>query len=250
MKLTRREMLLASLGLLAAGCAEQTTRLTDRPRTEWPAPVSRPRGVAIPVEPAPSRVASPLPRATTPEVTSPANSVASTSVAAALHALPRSSWAAKPPISARILPMNGVKSITCHHEGWTPVWFNDALTTRERMETIRASHIQRLHAGDIGYHFVIDRAGRLWEGRPLTFQGAHVKNHNENNIGVMMLGNFDKQSPTTAQLMTLERTLGHLRRQYRVPLGRIYTHQELNPTACPGQNLQPRIASMRNNNML
>lgn len=236
MKLTRREMLLASVGLLVAGCAEQTALMTDRPHTEWPTNVSRPRPVVV----APPAPAVPPAPASTP----------ATPVAAALNALPRSSWAAKPPISARILPMNGVSRITCHHEGWTPVWFNDALTTRDRMETIRASHINRLNAGDIGYHFVVDRAGRLWEGRPLIYQGAHVKNQNENNIGIMMLGNFEKQSPTSAQLMTLERTLTLLRRQYRVPVSRIYTHRELNPTACPGQNLQPRIVSMRTNGSL
>ncbi len=199
-----------------------------------------------PVVPAPP--ATPAPVATP---AAPTNiGVASTPVAAALGALPRSNWATRPPIANRINPMNGVSRITCHHEGWTPVWFNDALSVRERLETIRASHIQRLQAGDIGYHFIIDRAGRLWEGRSLIYQGAHVRAQNENNIGVMMLGNFDRQAPTNAQLATLERTLAHLRRQYRVPTSRVYTHQELNPTACPGQNLQPRIASMRTNGMV
>lgn len=242
MKLTRREMLLAGLGLMVTGCAQKSALLIDRPHTDWPSTVTRPRVSThgVPVALPPSTAAIPPTQSTAP----------ATPVAAALDAIPRSSWASKPPISARILPMNSVNRITCHHEGWTPVWFSDALSTKERMETIRASHIQRLQAGDIGYHFVIDRAGRIWEGRPLIYQGAHVKNQNENNIGIMTLGNFDRQSPTTAQLITLQHTLSYLRHQYKIPVGRVYTHQEFNPTACPGLNLQPRIVAMRNNGML
>ena len=30
---------------------------------------------------------------------------------------------------------------------------------------------------DVGYHYAVDRAGRVWECRPLTWQGAHVRNH-------------------------------------------------------------------------
>lgn len=242
MKLTRREMLLAGVGLMMAGCTEKAALLTDRPHTDWPSTFTRPRSASqgVPANPSvyqPAKPAGPAVAAATP-------------VAAALEAIPRASWASKPPISARILPMNGVSRITCHHEGWTPVWFSDMLTTKDRMETIRASHIQRMQAGDIGYHFVIDRAGRVWEGRPLIYQGAHVKNQNENNIGIMTLGNFDRQSPTSAQVMTLQHTLSYLRHQYRIPVSKVYTHQEFNPTACPGLNLQPRIASMRNNGML
>ena len=247
MKLTRREMLLAGMSLVAAGCTQQSALIIDRPHTDWPSNVTRPRPTTGGVVVRP-RTYPPASRSTAAAIPAPA--AAATPVATALQAIPRSSWASKPPISARILPMTSVNRITCHHEGWTPVWFSDALTTKDRMETIRASHIQRMQAGDIGYHFVIDRAGRVWEGRPLLYQGAHVKNQNENNIGIMTLGNFDRQSPTTAQLMTLQHTLSYLRHQYKIPVGRVYTHQEFNPTACPGLNLQPRIVTMRNNGML
>jgi N-acetyl-anhydromuramyl-L-alanine amidase AmpD len=107
-----------------------------------------------------------------------------------------------------------------------------------------------MRAGDIGYHFIIDRAGRIWEGRPLIYQGAHVKDENEHNLGIMTLGNFDRQSPTTAQLMTLQHMLAYLRHQYSVPVSKVYTHQELNPTACPGLHLQPRIVAMRKNGLV
>jgi len=166
------------------------------------------------------------------------------------RAIPRSQWAKRPPNTARLNPMRKVARITVHHEGWKPVWFTDYQNTAERLELIRVSHINRMRAGDIGYHFIVDRNGRVWEGRSLRFQGAHVKNHNQFNVGVMVLGNFDKQAPSSRQLVALQNTLATLMKKYRVPTNRVYTHQELNPTACPGRNLQPRMVSLRNNGYL
>lgn len=41
---------------------------------------------------------------------------------------------------------------------------------------------------DIGYHFVIRRDGTLEKGRPIEKAGAHVQGHNENSIGICMVG--------------------------------------------------------------
>ncbi|MEE9213111.1 MAG: peptidoglycan recognition family protein [Phycisphaeraceae bacterium] len=146
--------------------------------------------------------------------------------------------------------MGKIDRITVHHEGYRPVYFSDMASTAERLELIRQSHLSRMRAGDIGYHYVIDRAGRLWECRDFHYQGAHVKNNNEHNLGVMVLGNFDRQQPTDAQIVTLRDTLSKLMRHYRVPVNRVYTHQEITPTACPGKKLQPTVVSLRTNHKL
>ena len=60
--------------------------------------------------------------------------------------------------------------------------------TAARLETIRKAHLRRDGGrwGDIGYHYAIDPAGRLWEGRSLKWQGAHVKSkERRKNIGVV-----------------------------------------------------------------
>jgi len=141
--------------------------------------------------------------------------------------------------------MGAIHKITLHHEGWTPVYFTDARTTAERIDLVRSIHVDKRGWGDLGYHFVIDRAGRVWEGRDVRFQGAHVKDNNEHNIGVMVLGNFEQQRPSAPQLETMVRVVQTLTRQYRINPRGVFTHQELRPTACPGQALQPRIASLR-----
>jgi hypothetical protein len=94
--------------------------------------------------------------------------------------------------------------------------------------TVRA--IYRFHAidrgwGDIGYQFLIDGRGTIYEGRqtdsrtatPPAFdangkvvQGAHVANHNAGNIGVSLLGTYSTRRPSAQAQGSLERLLTSL----------------------------------------
>lgn len=222
MDVSRRQFLIGSLGTLAvAGCSSQS-QIAGLPGPEWPSLNPHPR---------PGREAAVATR-----------HLPTTGVLR--QVLPRSQWTGRGPIKSRINPMGGISRITLHHEGSDPVHFDSYADTRGHLELVRKSHLRRDFA-DIGYHFVIDRAGRIWQGRSLVYQGAHVSQNNEHNIGVMVLGNFDVQRPTNAQLQMMRVMVAELRRHYRVPVKRIYTHQELMPTRCPGTSLQPVVSSMR-----
>src|SRR5205085_1881586 len=92
-------------------------------------------------------------------------------------------------------------------------------------------HILNFHAGtqpndrhwaDIAYHFVVDRAGRVWQARPLAYQGAHVKGHNPHNLGIVLLGNFNTQSPAAAQLTALTLFIPFLRKIYDIPVTELF----------------------------
>jgi len=126
----------------------------------------------------------------------------------------------------------------------TPFTSTSDVAAHQRIEAIRRAHLGRGWA-DIGYHFIVDPAGRIYEGRPAVWQGAHVKDHNEGNIGVMALGNFDQQRPTDAQVEGVRRVVASLMRELRVPVSATRTHREWAPTACPGANLQARINVVR-----
>lgn len=244
MSLSRREMLLASLGLFA-GCAQQAPQASSgsyaRPHTAWPETYQRrPQAMGMPTP-----VLPPQQQVVRPPVQPVASPVPNMPV------IPRSTWTSAGPIRGReINPMNGVQRITVHHEGWTPIFATDQRTIASRIEDIRGSHTGSRRWSDIGYHYVVDRAGRIWEGRNIRFQGAHVSKNNEHNVGIMVLGNFDRQSPSGAQLDALRLCLRSLMKTYGVSTRRVYTHQELMPTACPGRALQPRIASLRSNGYL
>ena len=86
----------------------------------------------------------------------------------------------------------------------------------------------------------------------MRWQGAHVKDCNVGNIGVVCLGNFDKQTPSQPQLAALNRHVTWLMRNYRVQMPKLRTHQEWPSaaTACPGVNLERYMVAVRNNRQI
>lgn len=160
------------------------------------------------------------------------------------NVIPRSSWAQASPIISRADPMVPANKITVHHDGMSPYFSTSQADAMRRLESIRKAHVGQGWA-DIGYHFSIDPAGRVYGCRPLSLQGAHVKDQNPGNIGVMVMGNFEAQQPTAAALTSLETFVGELMRKYRIGTRSVFTHRELASTACPGRNLQSRMVAAR-----
>jgi N-acetyl-anhydromuramyl-L-alanine amidase AmpD len=210
---SRRSFLLAVLGLALSGCTGRVTRLISDEEflialeRKYPDP-----------EPEPS-----------PKSGLPTD----------LKVMPRSAWAPYPPIRKRLVPMKRIRKITVHHEGSRVNTSMSRWNVAADLKDIRRVHLRVMHAGDIGYHYIIDRAGRIWEGRPRCYQGAHCGGSaNIENLGIMLLGNFDLQRPSAQQIATLDRFLRHEMNRYSVPMKRVFTHRELKPTRCPGRHLQ------------
>ena len=67
------------------------------------------------------------------------------------------------------------------------------------VKEIRSWHRDRGFS-DIGYHYVIRRDGTLEEGRPIEKAGAHVKGHNQDTIGVCLVGGRDDEGQHTRGL--------------------------------------------------
>jgi hypothetical protein len=147
--------------------------------------------------------------------------------------------------------MNGVQRITVHHSAVNSTGLVTKADTARQLESFRQNHTARidpdtgLHWVDIGYHYIIDPSGRVWEGRPVAIEGAHVSHTNQHNLGVMVMGNFDEQRPTTAALAALDAFVASQMKRYRVSMANVYTHQELRSTECPGRNLQRYMLQTR-----
>jgi hypothetical protein len=164
--------------------------------------------------------------------------------------IPRSAWARSGPDLSRVDPMDGVRLITFHHSGDPkPFTTNDYAETAQHLEYVREYHRSR-NFQDIGYHFAIDRVGRVWQLRSLKYQGQHVRYNNEHNIGVVVLGNFDMQAMTSAQKEKVRIFGLLLRKQYGLPISRVYTHQEIVKTECPGNAMQPFMVSTRRQGLI
>ena len=237
--LARRSILLMGMGLLAACTTAPTTSSTFLvPDPIWPDP-SRPQGPAArtatgPVPPAASTTVTPDPKAKAVD-----------------GVIPRARWARGNPdgsdLNKMIVP---IKWVTIHHDGLdSPMTETSMDASAARIEWIRCGHRGRGFS-DIGYHYVIDRDGRVWEGRNLRWQGAHVSKHNEQNIGILVMGNFDIQKPSQQQLDGTRLHVRKLLAQYKLSRGRVLTHREWAgaKTACPGKHLQAAVDEARRKN--
>ncbi len=96
---------------------------------------------------------------------------------------------------------------------------------------------------DIGYHFIVDPMGNIFEGRPVTAQGAHVESYNAGNVGISVMGYYHEpvnDQPTAAEIAAVAKIGQYLKAKYGVKAASFYAHRELNATACPGDLLYPK----------
>ena len=162
--------------------------------------------------------------------------------------LPRRSWNAGSPNPRKLDPMVRIDRLTIHHSATMSRSTNQGAVATQ-IHGFQQFHMGDKSWGDIAYHFLIDPAGRVWEGRDLRYQGAHAGGtNNVHNVGICLLGKFtaDGQQPTTPQITAMEQLVASLVNRYSIPLDGVKTHREFIPdTVCPGPLLQPFVTQMR-----
>ncbi len=157
---------------------------------------------------------------------------------------PRSDWGARAPACSS--GSHSPSKITVHHTA-TPL--PDSVSPTSRLRQIQNYHIDSRGWCDIGYHFLVDWNGELWQGRNETVIGAHVANHNTNNVGISFMGTYNSISPTSAQLDNVGTLMGWLHDRYGIPLSRTYIkgHREYrgnSPGDCPGDRVYSALQDM------
>jgi N-acetylmuramoyl-L-alanine amidase len=101
-------------------------------------------------------------------------------------------------------------------------------------QNLSAIDIHKMHLrfgwDGIGYHKIINRSGKIENGRPEYWVGAHVKGKNEISLGVCLIG---RNHFTKKQFTSLERVL----RKWKIiyPSAKILGHRETINTkkTCP-----------------
>ncbi|MGE5611948.1 MAG: N-acetylmuramoyl-L-alanine amidase [Bacillota bacterium] len=162
--------------------------------------------------------------------------------AAGLHKMPQATaQAAMPPVSgakgwAVAGPVRGWKWIVIHHSD----------TEVGSAAAFDRYHREVRHWEGLGYHFVIDNGhggadGRVEVGPRWTKQkqGAHagVEAYNDYGIGICLVGNFNTDRPTAAQMNSLVRLVAYLMRTYHIPADHVIGHHDVKHTDCPGRYL-------------
>jgi len=158
----------------------------------------------------------------------------------------RSEWGARPSTHGYSLHPYFIKLTLHHAAGFS------AENIEEGKEQMRA--IQDLHQfvrgwSDIGYHFVVDKAGNIYQGRPETVIGAHVLNNNKGNIGVCVLGCYHPPELycgdwlTDATTNSLIALYAWISGEYNYDPNVLKGHRDYpyNETSCPGNNVYEEL---------
>ena len=168
-----------------------------------------------------------------------------------------------------------VQKLIVHHTAGANDDPNPAATVR----SIYYYHAITQGWGDIGYNFLIDEAGRVYEGRYSRqyaagetptgedlenrgVVGGHALGYNAGTFGVGLLGTFTDRQPRAAARDALVRLLAWKAVRHRIDprLTSVYTnpvdgsqrtfpnlagHRDVNSTACPGDLFYPTLGSLR-----
>ena len=137
-------------------------------------------------------------------------------------------------------------------------------------------HAVTLDWGDIGYNFLIDKYGTVFEGRSGSLAapagrmsvGAHARGVNTGTMGLSMMGDYSSVSPSDAQLSSVGKMAGwFLRRagitdangwaglnvwtteRYQagstISMPRILGHRDVGYTTCPGNVGYSKLGTIR-----
>lgn len=168
-----------------------------------------------------------------------------------------------------------VKVVFVHHTDGSNTYSKSQAAAQVR--GIYAYHARSLGWGDIGYNFLVDRFGTIYEGRSggidTAVIGGHTYGFNSETSGIGLIGTFLTAAPSAAMMSSLEKiTAWKLSRYYRNPqstqpltagitqtsgTGRSYVagrqypfnvisgHRDGYSTACPGNQVYGRLATVR-----
>ncbi len=165
--------------------------------------------------------------------------------------IPRSKWGARQPTHGYSSHPFFTKLTLHHAAGFSANNIEDGI---EQMQAIQDLHQYVRGWSDIGYHFVVDKAGNIYQGRPETVIGAHVLSNNTGNIGVCVLGCYhppevycgDRLSDATTN--SLIELYAWISGEYNYNPNILLGHRDYpnNDTSCPGNTIHEDLSWFRN----
>lgn len=183
----------------------------------------------------------------------------------------RKQWGADESLRGSTTYNTTVKAITIHHTASSNDYTAD--TAAAQIRGIYAYDTKGLGWSDIAYNFLVDKFGRIYEGRAGSItapvRGAHAMGFNTNTMGVAALGNYETTTAPAVMVDSLAKVAGWKLSQYGVDptatttltsaggtgtkfaagvvatLSTINAHQNTSYTLCPGKYLFPMMATIR-----
>jgi hypothetical protein len=184
--------------------------------------------------------------------------------------VPRSGWKADERIvraAPRYAPV--LRFAVVHHTAGASAYGPEESAAIVR--GIELYHVKANGWNDIGYNFLVDRYGQVFEGRGGGLQrnviGAHAEGFNTGSVGIAVIGTYSAKAPTReaedalARLLAWRLDVGHVdpassamvtsggnakvRAGAGVYMRAISGHRDAGFTACPGNGLYARLGQLR-----
>ena len=179
---------------------------------------------------------------------------------------PRGEWGARAP-STTIGSASTLRMSVVHHTATG----NDytAAQVPGILRSMQAFHMDSNGWSDLGYNFVVDKFGGVWEGRDGSIDrysiGAHAEGFNTGSVGVAALGNTTSGGASNAQVDAIADTIAWrlagagidpttnvsftsggsstIPAGTVVDLPRVIGHRDIGSTDCPGAALYSAISA-------
>ncbi len=226
---TRRRLLTliaGSLGLgwLAAACRDALTTATSTP---------------TPTTPGSASVATTPTTTTTAIEADPAVPVAaSTPQPETLWVIGREGWSSR---SQGEFRTHEIERITIHH---TAAELTDNRLAPKLLRQHEDWHMSHGWPG-LAYHFVVDRNGNVYEGRPVDAVGDTFTDYDPTGHFLPAYeGHFDLQQPSSEQLAAMATLVAWAMQRFGIPESRIAGHRDWAATGCPGDNMYWRLPGL------
>jgi hypothetical protein len=155
--------------------------------------------------------------------------------------LDRAGWKAKPPLPG--LKPQHPAAIILHHTG---VRQNTSVALDAKLRGLQSYSQRQAQVSptrtkppwpDVPYHYYVDHAGRIAEGREARYAGdTNTGYDTANYIQLVVEGEFDQETPSPEQMEAVRKTLVWLMLAWNITPEKISTHQDHAPTTCPGRN--------------
>jgi N-acetylmuramoyl-L-alanine amidase len=145
--------------------------------------------------------------------------------------------------------MRPISELIIHCTATRPEWWAGRSLAQKTAE-VRLWHTRDRGWRDIGYHYLIDRDGKVGTGRPLDQIGAHTQGRNTGTIGIALFGGHGSAVTdpfganfTPEQERALIALIADLRGRF--PITKVSGHNQYAAKACPGFDVPTWLASQR-----
>jgi hypothetical protein len=182
----------------------------------------------------------------------------------------RTAWSADETIVGSVTDAKVVNAVWVHHTGTTNDY--DCAESAAIVRAIQSNDVKVKGLSDLGYNYMVDKCGRLFEGRRGGVENAIVPaatvGFNTGYAAIAVIGNYETAASAAAVETVIAQVAAARLGKYgfnpasqgtftagvandklvkgaQITVPRLSGHRDADATACPGANLYARLADIR-----